>query len=95
MLQFVDGKSEADYLADLLLRSAVERQLFILGEALTQLRHRDEQAAGQIPGCHTIIGFRNLLAHAYHTVDDRRVWDIVSNSLPQTQLAVEELLNQS
>jgi uncharacterized protein with HEPN domain len=36
-LEFVRGKSFAEYAADALLRSAVERQLEIVGEALAQL----------------------------------------------------------
>jgi len=35
--EFVKGKSFADYTADVMLRSAVERQLEIVGEALAQL----------------------------------------------------------
>jgi len=34
---FVKGKSFADYTADVMLRSALERQLEIVGEALAQL----------------------------------------------------------
>src|SRR5947207_11984944 len=92
VLQFVRGRTVEDYLADVMLRSAVERQLFILGEALTQLRQFHPEAAAQIPDQRVIIGFRNLLAHAYAAVDDRRVWDIVENSLPATLAAVDSLL---
>lgn len=34
VLQFVSHRSLADYGRDLMLRSAVERQMFILGEAI-------------------------------------------------------------
>jgi uncharacterized protein with HEPN domain len=95
VLQFVAGRTGDEYVQDLLLRSAVERQLFILGEALTQLRNADPATAAQVPGHRIIIGFRNLLAHAYAAVDDRRVWDIVENSLPATLAAVEALLPQA
>jgi len=92
VLRFVQGRTEAEYLEDVFLRSAVERQLFILGEALTQLRASDAATAAQIPDERVIIGFRNLLAHAYTAVDDSRVWDIVQTSLPDTLKAVEALL---
>ena len=48
-LRFVQGKGFDDYLADELLRSAVERQLEIVGEALSQLRKADPATASTIP----------------------------------------------
>lgn len=63
VLEFVKGKSLSDYRADLLLRSAVERQRFILGEALSQLRTRDPAVFDSIPDARRIVGFRNLLAY--------------------------------
>jgi uncharacterized protein with HEPN domain len=40
VLRFVHGKDFADYLDDELRRSGVERQLYIMGEALAQLWRR-------------------------------------------------------
>lgn len=48
VLSFTTGKALADYQADAMLRSAVERQLGIIGEALAQLAHLDEPLAAKI-----------------------------------------------
>ena len=48
VLSFTAGKALADYQADAMLRSAVERQLGIIGEALVQLAHLDEPLAARI-----------------------------------------------
>lgn len=80
--RFIDGRSYADYLADELLRAGVERQFEIIGEALNQLRRHDPALAAGIREHHRIIGFRNLLIHAYATVDDGVVWDIATQKLP-------------
>jgi len=75
--RFVDGRDFAAYRADELLRSAVERQFEIGGEALTQLRRVDPETAGMIPDLPRVVAFRNVLIHGYATVDDRVVWGVI------------------
>lgn len=70
---FIDGLDERGYLLDDLRRSAAERQLEIIGEALNSLRRADPDTASRIPSIHRIIGLRNVLAHGYAVVDDRVV----------------------
>jgi uncharacterized protein with HEPN domain len=45
---FVHGRSFADYAADLMLRSAVERQFEIAGEALNRLSREAPDIAEQL-----------------------------------------------
>lgn len=80
-LRFVQGKGFDDYLADELLRSAVERQLEIVGEALSQLRKADPATASTIPDLPQAVALRNVLIHAYATVNDRLVWGVVEQHL--------------
>jgi uncharacterized protein with HEPN domain len=65
------GRSFEDYLADDVLRWAVERRLMIVGEALTVLRRIAPGTAARIPGLPQIIAFRNILVHGYAGVDDK------------------------
>jgi uncharacterized protein with HEPN domain len=71
---FCVGKSLAEYLHDSMLRSAVERQFQIIGEALGQLARRDPATADTIPELRRIVAFRNILVHGYADVDDELVW---------------------
>ncbi len=78
---FVGGKTWDDYQADVLLRSAVERQFEIVGEALNRLSKEDPAAAERIPDLRRIVAFRNILIHGYAMVDDRIVWEVVTTRL--------------
>ena len=63
--QFTAGKELADYQNDAMLRLAVERAFTIIGQALTQLNRVDAVVAARITDARNIIGFRNILTHAY------------------------------
>lgn len=82
LLEFTRGKRFEDYAADALLRSGVERQFEIIGEALSQLAKIDSETAARISDHRRIIAFRNILIHGYAQVDDRIVWDLAQSRLP-------------
>lgn len=68
LAQFTSGKTLADYESDALLRSAVERQFEIIGEALRLAIREEPDLAGRISGSSRIIAFRNRLIHGYASV---------------------------
>jgi uncharacterized protein with HEPN domain len=59
--RFIETRSEAEFLADAMLRSAVERQCEIVGEALNRLRATAPDIASGIADLRQAIAFRNLL----------------------------------
>ena len=91
---FTSGKTFADYASDPMLRSAVERQFEIIGEAMTNLTRIDEPSAGRISHYQRIIAFRNVLIHGYADVDDRLVWDVIKTNLPTLGREVDALLKE-
>ena len=91
--RFVADVSLAEYLANDLLRAAVERQMQNLGEALAQLAKIDPQLAARVRDHAQIIGFRNVLVHGYVTLNHSRVWDAVQGELPSLQANLEALLS--
>jgi uncharacterized protein with HEPN domain len=86
------GKSFADFDSDLVLRSAVERQFEILGEALNRLARLDAALAARIPDLRLIVAFRNILIHGYASIDRARVWRAVQYDLPPLQATLVDLL---
>jgi uncharacterized protein with HEPN domain len=68
--RFVAGKTFPDYTGDELLRSGVERQFEIIGEAMSRLLKIDPETAKKITDYRKIAGFRNALIHGYDSIDD-------------------------
>ena len=93
--RFVKGLALDAYHADDLIRSAVERQFEIVGEAFAKLRQADPAVAQRIPELDRVVVFRNLLIHGYAGVDDRIVWGIVEGKLPALRAAIQTLLAEA
>ncbi len=90
--QFTAGYSFTEYESNLLLRSAVERQFEIVGEALSKAEDIDPSMADRIPDIRRIIGLRNRIIHGYDTVDNQIVWDIVQTELPELSKQLQLLI---
>jgi len=91
---FLKGKTFADYEADDLIKSAVERQFEIMGEALNQLSKIDAETIHKVSDYQQIISFRNILIHGYADVDDRLVWNIIETRLPKLSIEISSLLSE-
>ena len=74
-----DLKLFADYQRDLKTKSAVERQLGIIGEAVNKFLRQSEGNA--LKNASQIISLRNRLIHSYDTVDDAIIWSILTRHL--------------
>ncbi len=81
--RFAAGRSYEDYCRDEMLSSAIERKFEIIGEALARIRRKRPEDLRVIGDWPAIIGFRNILVHAYEHIEDSVVWGIVSWQLPR------------
>ena len=64
------------------IRSAVEREFIIIGEAVSTLAPSRSEGAAAISHARMIVGFRNQLAHEYATIDDETVCAIAQRDVP-------------
>ena len=92
--RFTAGRSLKEYQTDDLLRSAVERQFEIIGEAINRLSKLDPPTSARIQGYQRIIAFRNVLIHGYDAIDDRVVWEAVQDKLPILHRQVDVLMRE-
>jgi uncharacterized protein with HEPN domain len=91
--EFVVGISLDGYLADKMRRSAVERQLEILGEACSRLAKLEPNAVGLIADLKLAIGLRNRIIHGYDSVDDEVLYFTVVEDLGTLKADLERLLD--
>jgi uncharacterized protein with HEPN domain len=90
---FLGGKSVDEYLIDVLLRSAVERQVEIVGEACRRALEDTPELRARLPEAAKAIAMRNRLAHGYDSVDDTLVFHTVVSSLPPLVQALQRELD--
>jgi uncharacterized protein with HEPN domain len=90
---FVRAKTFDDYRSDAMLRSAVERQFEIIGEALRQACQAEPALTSEISNAARIIGFRNRLIHGYAAIADEVVWGVIEANLPTLDAEVDRLIN--
>jgi uncharacterized protein with HEPN domain len=89
---YYDGKpkSYAAYLIDTKTKRAVERNLEIIGEAVSRILKKDSHF--HLDNAQKIIGTRNRIVHGYDKISDELIWSIVINNLPRLKEEVSNLL---
>lgn len=91
---FFDGnvKEFSKYQGDLKTKRAVERNIEIIGEALSRILKRDESLV--ISNSRKIVDARNRIIHGYDSVSDDVIWGIVIRHLPILQTEIRLLIGQ-
>ena len=80
------------YQNDLKTKRAVERNIEIIGEAMSRILKEDNRI--QISNSKKIFDVRNRIIHGYDSVSDDVIWGIVIKNLPVLQKEVEVLLGE-
>jgi len=91
---FMEGRQKEFeiFCNDTLLRRGIERNIEIMGEAMTQILKIEPQ----IPISHArkIVDTRNFVIHAYDSLRPDILWSIVINNLPLLKVEIEQILSQ-
>ena len=77
---------------DLRTKRAVERNIEIIGEAMSRILKENSEI--EISNSRKIVDVRNRIIHGYDSVSDDVIWGIVIRNLPILQNEVEILLNE-
>lgn len=77
------------FAANFILVRAVERDLMIIGEAIGKMLKLKEDL--KISGAKQIIGFRNIIVHAYDAIDVTVLWKILIKDLPFLREEIDQI----
>ena len=64
--------------SDIILQRAFERDLENIGEAIRKIIEIDPS----ISSAKNIIGLRNIISHAYDSVEPEMIWGIIQKNIP-------------
>jgi uncharacterized protein with HEPN domain len=89
--EFAAGLSFDAFVSNVLVRSAVERQLEILGEACQRMAQDEPDIRQRLPEVGFAIGLRNKIIHGYDRIENAVVYDTLMQDLPllEQRLALE------
>ena len=89
---FFEGKPKnfIEYQKDIKTKRAVERNLEIIGEAVSRILK--EKPDFKIENSKNIVGTRNRIIHSYDNIADDMIWSILINSLPKLKVEIKTLL---
>jgi uncharacterized protein with HEPN domain len=75
------------------MRDAVLHNLEVIGEAVKRIPDELKAHSPEIPW-KRIAGFREVLAHAYFSLDDSIVWDVAVNQIKPLLDTVTQMLDR-
>jgi uncharacterized protein with HEPN domain len=80
------------YQNDIKTKRAIERDVEIIGEAMSRILNKD--ASLEFSNARKIVNTRNRIIHGYDSVSDEIIWGIVIKHIPILQTEIQNLLNE-
>lgn len=93
-MRYIDGMEFSEFSADERTYDAVLRNLEIIGEAARNIPEEIQQQYPRVEW-RAIAALRNIVAHAYFSVKDEIIWDVISNKVPALLEQVEQILKET
>ncbi len=81
------------YNSNPMLQDAVERNIEIIGEAMSKLLKLVPDI--NITNSRRVVDARNKIIHGYDEIDNTQIWSIIINHLPILKKEISEYLNDN
>lgn len=92
-LEFVRGKTRADFDKNRMLVLSLIKEIEIMGEAASKISNDVKKRYPHIPWG-DIVGMRNYLIHAYFDINFDMVWKTAAEDLPFLAAEIEKVLSR-
>lgn len=92
--EVLSGIDLAAYRDSRAIRSSVEREFIIIGEAVGALGRVAPDLVSGISHTRMVVGFRNVLTHDYAAVDDETVFGVAAEDIPVLRSECAALLKR-
>ena len=87
-----DQPTDSTLQTDLKTRRAIERNIEIIGEAMSRILQKDESV--QLSNSRKIVDTRNRIIHGYDSISDDIIRSIILQHIPLLKSEVKKLLNE-
>ncbi len=89
IVAYTQGVDATAFAGNDLIRDAVLRNLEVIGEAAKHIPSEIREKVAVLDW-RRIIGFRDIVAHAYFGIDEAILWNIVSEKVPELIAAMDQ-----
>ena len=87
-----ESRDFVNYQQNLLLKRAIERNLEIIGEAISRILKDDPYFP--LGDARRIVGLRNQIIHGYDSISDDNIWAIITLHLPKLKSDINTMINK-
>lgn len=74
---------------DVIMQRAIERELEIIGEAVRKIIELRPDI--EISSSKKVIGLRNIISHAYDSIEPELIWGIIQRDIPKLSDEIQKL----
>lgn len=90
--QYLENKTQKDFLNSTQLQDSIIRRIEIIGEATKNIPKEFKKAHKEIPWS-KISGMRDILIHQYFGIDLDLTWEVVKSDLPELKKNILKFKN--